>query len=107
MKLALDEHYSPQIARQLRDRGHDVMAVAERGDLAGLPDEALLHATSHEARALVTNNVDDFVALAREFAAAGEAHGGLVFTSDRSLPRTRAGIGRLVAALEALLVGHP
>jgi Domain of unknown function (DUF5615) len=27
VKLLLDEHYSPEIARQLRTRGHDVVAV--------------------------------------------------------------------------------
>ncbi len=33
MRLLLDEHCSPEIARQLRTLGHDVVAVAERPDL--------------------------------------------------------------------------
>jgi predicted nuclease of predicted toxin-antitoxin system len=106
MRLLLDEHYSPRIARALRDRGHDVIAVGERADLAGVDDAALLQAAADEHRALVTNNVADLVVAARERTAGGQTHAGLVLTSDRSLPRTRAGIGAIVAALDALLATH-
>jgi hypothetical protein len=107
MRLLLDEHYSQQIARQMRDAGHDVIAVAERADLIGTADRDLLRRCACEGRALLTNNVEDFVILARELAAAGESHAGLVFTSDRSLPRSRAGIGGLVRALSALMQSEP
>jgi len=32
VRLLLDEHYSPAIALQLRERGYDVVAVTERRD---------------------------------------------------------------------------
>ncbi len=41
MKLLLDEMWSPAIAAALRERGHDVVAVAERSDLRGKPDDVI------------------------------------------------------------------
>lgn len=109
MKLLLDEHFSPEIARQLRARGRDVIAARERPELHGLSDRELLIHAAADRRVLVTENVADFVALHREFVASEDRHAGLVFTSPRQFPRTRRAIGRLVRALAALLVdrfGH-
>lgn len=106
MRLALDHHYSALIAVELRGRGHDVLAAVERGWQAST-DVELLAACAAESRALLTNNVPDFAVLARLWAAEGRAHHGLVFTSDRSLPRTRDTVGRYVALLDALAREHP
>ena len=38
MRLLLDEHLSPEIAASLRSRGHDVVAVSERGELRTAKD---------------------------------------------------------------------
>jgi hypothetical protein len=100
--LALDHHYSHLIAPQLRDRGHDVVAVQERR-WHQASDEDLLDNCAAEERALVTNNVGDFVAIAQRWAGEGRHHAGLVFTSDASLPRTRGRIGRYVERLDAML----
>ena len=43
MKLLLDEMWSSDIAVQLRRRGHDVDAVAERPELRGKADSFLRH----------------------------------------------------------------
>ena len=68
MKLALDNRYSPRIATQLRERGHDVVAAIEQGwETEG--DEALLELCHQQRRALVTNNVADFIIIARRWAA--------------------------------------
>lgn len=106
MKLALDHHYSPAIAAQLRERGHDVLVVSERG-WETTTDELLLELCQEEQRALLTNDVADFAVIARRWAAEGRQHAGLIFTSDTSLPRARSTIGRYVKALEALLRAHP
>lgn len=106
MRLALDHHYSPRIAGSLRERGRDVVAAFEQ-DWHTLDDEALLEACAAERRTLVTNNVADFAVLAREWAAEGRTHHGLVLTSDASLPRTTRTIGRYVAALDGLMADHP
>jgi predicted nuclease of predicted toxin-antitoxin system len=106
VRLLLDEHYSPEIARQLRGRGHDVVAVAERTDLVGLGDDELLRRMAPERRAIVTNNVKDFMPLATRTALAAGEHYGLLFTSDRSMPRRIDAIGRLVEALDGFLERH-
>lgn len=105
MKLALDHHYSPQIAIGLRDRGYDVVAAVEKG-WESQEDELLLELCEAESRALVTNNVGDFIVIARQWAAQGRQHAGLILTSDASLPRGRDTIGRYIAALDALLAAN-
>ena len=107
MKLLLDEHFSPEIARQLRNHGHDVAAAQERTELHGLSDSDLLGIARAEQRALVTENVIDFVELHRQSTVRGDGHCGLVLTSSRQFPRTRRAIGKLVRALDALLVLRP
>lgn len=107
MRLLLDEQYSPEIAEQLRHRGHDVTAVKEDPELVGLDDELLLRKAREDRRALLTNNVRDFAPLARQGAASGEDHTGLIFTSDESMPRSRNTIGLYVERLSAVLHANP
>jgi hypothetical protein len=105
VKLLLDEHYSPAIARQLGTRGHDVVAVAERADLVSLSDDDLRR-MAQERRAIMTNNVKDFMPLANRAAQGDDDHYGLLFTSDKSMPRRSDAIGRVVDALDAFLQRH-
>ena len=102
MRLALDHHYSPRIAEHLRSRGVDAVAAIEVG-WHGDDDAVLLDRCAAADRALVTNNVADFAVLGRDWAATGLRHAGLVFTSDRSLPRSNATIGTYVDLLAALV----
>lgn len=102
LKLALDHHYSPKIAARLRDKGYDVVAVVELG-WEMEDDEALLALCHEDKRALLTNNVAGFAVIARQWAAQGRTHAGLVFTSDASLPRSRKTMGRYVRALDRLM----
>ena len=65
MRLLLDEMYPPVLAEKLRAQGHDVLAVTENPDLVGSDDETVLaHATAAQ-RCLVSENVQDFAALAK------------------------------------------
>ena len=107
MRLLLDEHYSPEIARQLRARGHDVVAVSERSGLVGRADRVHAAAMADERRAIVTEDVGDFRPLMTEVARHGSTTFGLICVSPRRFPRRRKDIGRLVIALDALLRAHP
>jgi predicted nuclease of predicted toxin-antitoxin system len=107
VRLLLDEHYSPEIARQLRIRGHDVVAVAERADLVGLGDDELLRRMAQERRAIMTNNIKDFRPLASRATVAADPHCGLLLTSDKSMLRRMDAIGRFVEALDGFLQRHP
>lgn len=107
MKLLLDEHFSPEIARQLRTAGHNVEGAREHAELHGLGDGELLAAATGQRRAVVTENVVDFVELHRSAMTSGDEHFGIIFTSPRRFPRTRRAIGRLVRALDAFCLAHP
>ena len=106
LRLLLDEHYTPVIAQQLRERGHDVVSVLERDDLRSASDVELFAAAREERRALLTNNVIDFMPLVHQAAQEGTSHFGVLFTSDRSLPRTLATVGDYVRVLDELLTAN-
>jgi hypothetical protein len=107
VRLCLDEHYSVRIAEELRGRDRDVVAVKERSDLVALSDEQLWAVMQAERRALLTENVGDFMPLVRQSAAVGEDHSNIVFSSARSMPRGSGTIGLFVDRLDELLQRHP
>ena len=106
MRAVLDEQLSPQIAELLRQAGHDVLAVAERADLAGTSDRTVLEVASDEQRAVITNNIKDFRPLAAEWLAQGRVHGGLILL-PATRTRTRAAAPLLVGAIATVLRAHP
>lgn len=106
MRLLLDEHLSPEIARQLRGRGHDVLAVGERHDLRGRSDRVHLASQPDQKRVIVTRDLGDFRPLLAEALRSGRRTYGLVCV-PRRFSLSRKEIGRLVHALDALLQGHP
>lgn len=105
MKIALDHHYSRAIAERLREEGHDVVAAVECG-WEQVDDETLLGLCEADQRVLVTNNVADFAVIVQRWVEQGRSHPGLIFTSDVSLPRTRATIGKYIELLTALLLNE-
>jgi predicted nuclease of predicted toxin-antitoxin system len=107
LRLLLDEQYSRQIAEQLRERGYDVIAVKEQAELEGIDDERLLRRARDEGRALLTNNVSDFVLLLRDWTRQGDEHAGMIFTSDESMPRSRGTIGLYLKQVSKLLDANP
>lgn len=106
-RLLLDEMFSPKIAAALRDRGHDVLAVAERPDLRTRTDPELAAWAARKERWLVTENVKDFRPIMLTAAQTGAAVPGLLFTSSRSFPRSRSNPGPLIDALDRWLAAGP
>ncbi len=100
MKLLLDENISHVVAQQLRDRGHDVVAVTERADLRGRPDAEHFDWCQQEGRAVVTYDRDDFLELDRVGKTAGEDHAGIVILNVGAFPQRTSTIGKLVNALD-------
>lgn len=107
MRLLLDEHYSKVIAEQLRDRGQDVVSVTERPDLAGLKDFELFPLMPAERRAILTENWADFQRELRKAEAEGLTHYGVLFTSNKQMPRSKRTIGLYVRVLDDFLGRHP
>lgn len=106
MKLLLDEHFSPEIARQLRQRGHDVIAVGERQDLRGRPDRVHFASLPDQERVMVTRDLGDYRTLLADALRRGIPTNGLVCVPHR-FSLSRQDIGRLVDALAALLDACP
>ncbi|MGH3030489.1 MAG: DUF5615 family PIN-like protein [Gaiellaceae bacterium] len=108
MKLLLDEMISWRISVELRNRGHDVVAVErDRPDLEARLDPTVLEAAAADQRAVVTNNVRDYLAAHERLRARGEDHYGIVYTYADTLPRNRAAFTLWVSTLEALVETRP
>jgi len=104
--LLLGEHYAEAIADQIRAKGFDAVTVSGLG-LKGTDDEPLLEYAVTDRRALLSNNVADFMPLHTNWMAAGRPHFGLLFTDDASMPRHRATIGRYVSVLSRFMAARP
>lgn len=59
-----------------------------------------------EQHAILTEHWPDFHNEMRQASAAGTTHYGVLFTSPRSLPRSRGTIGRYVDVLDSFLKRH-
>ena len=101
--LLLDEMHAPLVAAVLRQRGHDVLAVADDAELRGLSDEELFQRASRAGRRIVTENVKDFRPLRLRAEESGERGASVLFTSSRTVPRSRRNPGPLIDALDAWL----
>jgi hypothetical protein len=107
VKLLLDEMYPAHLARTLRERGVDAVAVDERAELRGLADEELMVVGAREGRALVTENVADYMRLYGEWGSAGRSHAGIVIALSTRFVRAPSGYEALLAALAELCDGGP
>ncbi len=79
MRLLLDAHVSGRgVGHRLAASGHDVRAIDQERELEGLDDEDVLALAVRDNRILVTQDIEDFPAITREWAAEGRPHGGVI-----------------------------
>jgi Domain of unknown function (DUF5615) len=108
MRLLLDEHHSPRVASQLAKAGFDVVAASGDDRCHGASDEELLMIATSEQRAVVTENVSDFMAMAAQWSIDGRAHAGIIVTHPARFNRAlRSYPGSLIKALNAFLRNPP
>jgi hypothetical protein len=99
--------FSPAIAAELRELGHDVIAVADLDNVRSKSDEGVFAWASAEQRWLLTENVKDFRPIMLRAVQGGPLACGLLFTSSRAFPRSRKNPGPLIKALRAWLTTGP
>lgn len=99
--------FSPKIAEALRERGRKVVAVAGRVDLRAMTDDDLYAWATAEGCWFLTENVKDYRPIMLRALQAGGACAGLLFTSNRTFPRSRQNPGPLVEAIDAWLAKGP
>jgi hypothetical protein len=105
LRLLLDEHFPVDLARALRERGHEVEAVVERTDLREGSDARILEAAVGERRPVVTEDVADYMRLFRFAQVEGPRHFGMVFA--RRFSRRKPALGALIEAVDAFLRDRP
>lgn len=99
--LLLDEHYSDEIASQLRDAGYDVIAVVADPDLRAQPDKEIYHRASTSGRRVLTENIKDFRPLLQQAYANDDPMVPLLLVAPDRFPR---GSGRRAAVISAALM---
>jgi|SRR4051794_15502870 hypothetical protein len=101
LRLLLDEHLSPEIARQVRAKRSrlaiESVVTWENSLLAGAPDDLILRTACDRLWTLVTYDQATIVPLLKTWGEIGEPHGGVIFVDDRTIPSND--IGGLVRAL--------
>jgi predicted nuclease of predicted toxin-antitoxin system len=104
VRLLLDHDVSgPRVGPRLAALGHDVRALDQEPDQAGLADDEVLRLATSDGRIVVTRDVNTFPPVLREFAESGEAHAGaIVLVAIRSRD-----FGLIVRAVEAWLARYP
>jgi hypothetical protein len=104
LKLLLDEHISPDVAKGLRRRNRAMetryMVEWEEGSFLGREDSACLREAATQGLTLVTYDRRTIPPLLKPWAEEERAHGGVVFVDEKTI--LPADIGGLVGALTRL-----
>lgn len=106
MKLLVDEMYDPDIAEALRALGYDAVHASERAELKSADDEIVFSVAQAEERVIFTNNVRDFMPIVNKALQGDADFHGIIFSNDKSLPRTKSNTQTIATLLQELLERH-
>ena len=105
LKLLLDEHISPDVAKGLRRKDRTIsvrtMAEWEGGNFLGQGDANCLKEATAQRLTLVTYDRRTIPPLLKAWAEEGLRHAGVIFVDDKTI--RPANIGGLVLALASLV----
>ena len=74
-----DEHVDANLAGELRRRGYDAVSCHESGRAnQGISDVAQLAYAAEHGRAILTNNVRDYIPLDAHWKRQGQMHAGII-----------------------------
>jgi predicted nuclease of predicted toxin-antitoxin system len=104
VRLLLDHDLSgPRVGTRLSAHGHDVRALDQEPQHAGLADDEVLRLATSDGRIVVTRDVNTFPPLVRELAERGEPHAGaIIIVGIRSRD-----FDLIVRAVEVWLARYP
>ena len=80
--LYTDEDITSELAPALRERGFEAQSAAEAGLLRADDARQLAYAAAH-GMTLLTCNTSHFLMLARQYAATGQSHAGIIISSEQ------------------------
>ena len=80
--LYTDEDITSELAPALRERGFEAQSALEAGLLRAHDARQLAYAADHNLT-LLTCNASHFLILARHYATSGQAHAGIIISSEQ------------------------
>jgi Domain of unknown function (DUF5615) len=105
LKLLLDEHVSPDVAKGLRRRDGALtvysMTEWQGGAFLGQDDSTCMQAAAAQKLTLVTYDRRTIPPLLKTWAEEGRSHGGVIFVDDKTI--APSDIGGLVLGLSRLV----
>ena len=102
MKILVDEMYPTTVAEALQATGIEATTVTDLR-LAGASDSEVFAAAVAGGYSVLTENVGDFARIAAEQSTAGRHHPGVLIALSSRFSRRPAGIGPLIAAIQAII----
>ena len=105
LKLLLDEHISPEVAKGLRRRDSSLVVYAmvdwEGGNFLGQEDSVCLTEAAAQRLTLVTYDRRTIPPLLKSWAEGGRRHCGVIFVDEKTI--SPADIGGLIRGLRQLI----